>query len=69
MTAMAAALREGLWLLAATSSGYMSAWGWCRPMRTSSEWMSRRTGRLLVWMRAMSCGEAEAAGSAGERLL
>lgn len=53
-TAMAAARRDGLWLLHATSRGYISACGWCRPMRTSSEWMRRRTGTDEVWMRAMT---------------
>ena len=49
-----------------TSSGYMSACGWWRPMRTSSEWMRRRTGRLLVWIRAMSCGVGAGCGRGGQ---
>jgi hypothetical protein len=52
---MAAALLEGDWLLQATSSGYMRAWGWWRPMLMSRELISRRTGTLLMWMRAMIC--------------
>lgn len=51
-TLYAAWRREALWLLAATSRGYMSACGWCRPMRTSRLWM-----RLRTW-----CKEEESKG-------
>ena len=54
-TSMAAERRKEDWLLQATSSGYMSAWGWCRPMQMSRLWMSRRTTVWLVWMRAITC--------------
>ena len=42
-TACAACLLLGLWLLVATSSGYIKAWGWCRPIRTSRLWIKVRT--------------------------
>lgn len=52
-TAVAAALRMTEEEDTATSRGYMRAWGWWRPTRTSSALMSRRTRGWLVWMRAM----------------
>lgn len=42
-TLYAACRLLGLWLLAATSSGYINAWGWCLPIRTSKLWIRLRT--------------------------
>ena len=56
-TCMAALRRKLDWLLQATSSGYMSACGWCRPMQMSRLWIRRRTTACVVWMRAITCSK------------
>ncbi len=54
-TLMAAARLKLDWDLQATRRGYMRAWGWCLPMRTSRLCISRLTGCTVVWMRAITC--------------
>lgn len=54
-TLMAAARLKLDWDLQATRRGYMRAWGWCLPIRTSRLWIRRLTGCTVVWMRAITC--------------